>query len=87
MRRATVSWGDAHHSTGSYDKEELDQRHRAVVVRTTGWVFRADKTGLTLVASDKGTPENTGMELCDFRAPFFIPRACIKKIEWLEPKT
>lgn len=86
MKRATVWWGDAHHSTGAYDKEELDQRHRAVVVSTTGWVFRTDKAGVTLVASDKARPENTGMELHDFRAPFFIPRGMIRDIEWLEPK-
>lgn len=86
MKRATVYWCDAHSSQVDYDAAELDRRHRPVHQATTGWVFKNDRVGVTLVMVNKLDKENAGMGLYDFRLPFFIPRACIQRIEWLEPK-
>ena len=82
MKRATVWWGDAHTSVGDYDAADLVRRHRPVVQATTGWVFKNDRVGVTLVMISK-LDKNEGMSTYDYRLPYFIPRGMIQRIEWL----
>jgi len=86
MRRATVWWGDAHHDMSDHDADEIEKRHRPIIVATTGWVVRSDRIGISLVLDWKSHGENVGFYGYDYRGHHFIPRKMIQRIEWLEPK-
>jgi len=88
MRRATVWWGDAHGEAGlEMTREELDQKHKPCIQATTGWVFRYDKIGITLimVLAEFDPPEGYILS-SPYRYREFVPRKMIRRIEWLEAK-
>jgi len=86
MKRATVRWADSHYRSGSISPDALEELHRPMFLRTTGFVARDDKSGISIVMDSHEDPENEGLDPADLRHYCFIPRSCIRSIEWLEPK-
>ncbi len=81
MKRATVWWEDAHTSTRDFSDADLDQIHEPIVFGATGWVVRSNRKGITL--STDWSPGASGYD--PYKAPSFIARGMIQRIEWLEP--
>jgi hypothetical protein len=69
----TVEWGDAWTVNGWQSISELDKEHSSMEVISAGFVFKKDKTGITICQgfSKNGTPLSAQ----------FIPLGMIRKIK------
>jgi len=85
-KRGTVWWNDAHHSEGSQDVPEIVRGHQPLLLAKTGWIVRDDEIGVTIGYEFAPRDErNAGNIVYDFRGFGFVPRACIVRVEYLDP--
>ena len=85
-KRATVWWSDAHGGSHSVSDHDIERSHKPMVMATTGWVVRDDEAGIMLAQDWMPRDANVHLETANqWRVPSFQPRACIVKVEYLEP--
>lgn len=89
MRRATVWWHDAHSESGDFGDKQIENKHRPLLVGQTGWIVKSDRTGITLSMERAPHEGNEGLDIAEepYRFRFFVPKAMIQRIEWLEAKS
>lgn len=71
LELVVIEWEDSLHKSGWVFPEEAEKFHSPPKIENVGYVFKADKQGITLV--------NGVSDTC-YAGLFFIPRSQIKKI-------
>lgn len=82
MKLVEVEWQDAHADlVESSTREDLDDFHHPLVMRTVGWLLRDDQDGVT-VANEHCSADQT------YRGRTFIPRPLVNRVRIIrQPKT